>query len=72
MTGLLGVRWRRRTVVRVLLSHAQLLFAGIFLQGLIPGSHVGGWLIVASLLIWAGPVLFALSLDGSEEEGGNQ
>ena len=64
MKGLQRIRWRRRTVVQVMLAHAQLLFAGVFLQGLIPGTHIGNWLITTTLIVWAGTILSALSLDG--------
>ncbi len=61
------IRWRRRTLVRRLFAYAQLVFAGIILQVVVPESQIRGVAAVMSFALWVGMELLALGLDGVGE-----
>jgi hypothetical protein len=61
------LRWRRATLARELLGYARLVFAGILLQAVIPGSPLRGVVAERAWLVWAIVFLLAMTLDGAKD-----
>ncbi len=53
--------------MRRLFAYAQLVFAGIILQVVVPESQIRGVAAVMSFALWVGMELLALGLDGVGE-----
>ncbi len=62
---------QRRLFARTLMAHAQLVFAALVVQAIVPGSQVRGPIAAAATAIWVAVSLAALWIEGlvGEREG---